>query len=307
MRVLNLVTNERAHFFRQQVDALERIGVSCTTLAVPAQGERESRSVADYAGFYVRAFRRAFGPFDVVHANYGLTGPPAVLQPEHPTVLSLWGTDLLGRYASVSKWSARRSDAVIVMSDQMADQLETGCDVIPHGIDLSLFRPRDRAAAVADVGWDPDVVNVLFPYGKTRDVKDYPRADRLVERANADAARPIELHSVTGLPHDRMPTYMNAADALLLTSEHEGSPNVVKEAMGCGLPVLATDVGDVAQRLNEVSPSVATDDDGELVAALRDVAADPRRSNGPAAVRDLSLERMGERILDVYERVVTTA
>ncbi|MFC7177455.1 glycosyltransferase [Halosegnis marinus] len=303
MRVLNLVTNERARFYRQQVEALERRGVDCTTLAVPAAGDRDSRSVLDYAGFYLRAVRGAFGRFDVVHANYGLTGPPAVVQPEHPVVLSLWGTDLFGRYGAVSRCVARRSDAVIVMSGAMADALDTPCEVIPHGVDLSLFRPTDRDEAVATVGWDPDAVNVLFPYAKTHGVKDYPRAARLVDRANAGAERRIELHTVTGLPHDRVPTYMNAADALLLTSEHEGSPNVVKEAMGCRLPVVATDVGDVAERLAGVTPSTVSDDDADLVAALRDVAADPRRSDGREAVRDLSLERMAERIAAVYERV----
>ncbi|WP_276261488.1 glycosyltransferase [Haloglomus litoreum] len=303
MRVCNLVTNERARFYDLQLDALGRHGVDHETVAIGGKRGADGRTPLAYGSFYLRALRASLGEFDLVHANYGLTGPPAVLQPRHPVVLSLWGTDLFGRYEPVSRFCARHSDAVIVMSPGMAEALDTPCEVIPHGVDLDVFRPADRTAARERVGWPTMGHQVLFPYPPDRPVKNYPRAQQVVAAARDRLDAPVELRTVQGVPHDRMPDYMNAADALLLTSDHEGSPNAVKEAMACNLPVVATDVGDVAERLDGVTPSSVSDRDQGLVDGLV-AALEGGRSDGREAAREVSVERMGERLIDVYRRVL---
>lgn len=86
MRVFNLVTNAEAQFFEQQVAALERRGITTSTVAVPGtrwttDEESGSRSVLAYLRFYPKVLRRSVDGFDLVHANYGLTGPAALAQP----------------------------------------------------------------------------------------------------------------------------------------------------------------------------------------------------------------------------------
>jgi glycosyltransferase involved in cell wall biosynthesis len=306
MRVLNLVTNPSAPFFQHQVQALRERGVTQRTLAVPDPGKTrdgtpDTRSVLDYVRLYLRVLRQARTDYDLVHANYGLTAPAALGQPTRPVVVSLWGSDLLGRTGQLCKRCARRADAVIVMSDEMADRLSVDCHVIPHGVDTDLFRPRPRRQARETVGWRHDARHVLFPYGTGRPVKDFPRAERVVDRAREQYGGPVVLHAVSGVPHDQMPAYMNAADALLLTSRSEGSPNAVKEAMACNLPVVATDVGDVRQRLSDVDPSCVCRTDRDLVDGLVAVLRRGERSDGRAAVQALTVERMGERIRGVYD------
>ena len=115
---------------------------------------------------------------------------------------------------------------------------------------------------------------------------------------------PVELQFVSGVPHDRMPTYMNAADALLLTSDREGSPNSVKEAMACNLPVVSTDVGDVAQRLAGVCHSFVGRDETELVDFLVSVLDADVESNGREVIKELSIERMGEQLTAVYRNAI---
>jgi glycosyltransferase involved in cell wall biosynthesis len=309
MQVLNLVTNPDAPFYEQQVGALTRQGISETTLSVAGNravtdDDSGSRSPLAYAGFYLRVLRRSLEPYDVVHANYGLTAPMALAQPHRPVVLTLWGSDLLGEPAPLSKWCARRADAVIVMSEEMADVLETECHVIPHGIDLSLFRPMPRREARAAVGWRADARHVLFPYAAKREMKDYPRAERVVERVRDRLDDDIVLQTLHDVPHDRMPLYMNAADALLLTSKSEGSPNSVKEAMACNLPVVATDVGDVRERLSDVDPAHVCRTDQQLVDGLTDVLERGVPSDGREAIESLGVDRIGERIRAVYESVL---
>lgn len=304
-----MVTNEHARFYQQQVGTLERQGIDCTTLAVPGSakaddGTPDSRSVLDYVRFYPSVLRHSFGDFDLLHANYGLTAPAALTQPNLPVVLSLWGSDLMGQFGPMSRFCARHVDAVIVMSDEMAAALDVDCEVIPHGVDLDRFDPLPQETAREAVGWRSDAKHVLFPYQPERDVKDYPRAERVVERVRSRLGTDVELQTLHGASHDRVAVYLSASDALLLTSKREGSPNSVKEAMACNVPVVATDVGDVRQRLDGVDPSFVCSTDAELVDGLTTVLERGERSNGREVIRPLSLEQMGRRIAAVYESVL---
>lgn len=311
MKVLNLVTTRESPFFQDQIRTLESLGVETETLALDdtrpmSDDGYTSRSLGDYVRYYPRVLRRSFGSYDLIHANYGLTAPAAIAQPNLPVVLSLWGSDLMGKYGRVSRACARVADEVVVMSEEMARQAGTDCHVIPHGVDLSKFDPRPRAEARADVGWDPDARHVLFPYHPSREVKDFPRAERVVDAVRERSDGDVELQTVSGIPHERVVDYMSAADALLLTSKREGSPNSVKEAMACNLPVVATDVGDVSERLEGVSPSTTGRTDDELVDGLLAVLEAGGRSNGREKVRqELSNDVMGERLHDVYVRTLT--
>ncbi|MFC7137879.1 glycosyltransferase [Halobaculum litoreum] len=311
MRVLNLVPSERSRFFVQQRETLSRLGVDETTLTVPSErtydgGDTDGRSVVDYARFLPTVLRHSLCDYDLVHANYGLTAPHAIAQIRLPVVLSLWGTDLMGEYGWVSRRCARHADAVVVMSERMAAELDEPCHVIPHGVDLELFRPLPGDWARAELGWrdDPDVNHVLFPYPPARGVKDYPRAQRVVERVDAALDEEVVLHTVTGEPHERMPVYMNAADVLLVTSKREGSPNAVKEALACDLPVVSTDVGDVPERLRGVSLSRVADTDDGLVRGLVEALEAGERSDGRVAAEEIGLAESGERLRGVYEEVV---
>jgi glycosyltransferase involved in cell wall biosynthesis len=313
MRVLQLVTNENAQFFEAQVEELQRRGIETTTLSVPGENHSQSvdadtqggRSVWDYARFYPDVLAHSLDGYDLVHANYGLTAPMAIAQPRLPVVLSLWGSDLMGTYGPVTKRLAPLCEEVIVMSEGMADAYGEDCRVIPHGVDLDTFAPMDRDSAREEAGWPTDERIVLFPYPSKREVKDFPRARDIVDQVTARIDQPVTLRTATDIPHERMPYYLNAADALIMTSRREGSPNTVKEAMACNLPVVSTDVGDVAQRLGPVEPSTVSDDDEELVAGLAEILSAGDRSDGRDYAAEISVEQMGTRLLSVYESVVT--
>ncbi|MGA9403222.1 MAG: glycosyltransferase [Haladaptatus sp.] len=308
LRVLNLVTNVEARFYNEQLRVLEARGVHEETLAPPGTHRTHEsvteRRPTDYLRFFPTVLKNSLDGYDLVHANYGLTAPMALAQVRLPVVLSLWGSDLLGEYGWLSKFCARHCDAVIVMSEGMAAELDSPCHVIPHGIDLERFSPQPTGEARDAVGWSRNAKHVLFPYPPMREVKDFPRAERVVTAAAKQVDGPVELQSVYGVPHDEMASYYNAADVLLLPSKSEGSPNSVKEAMACNLPVVTTDVGDVEDRLADVSPSHVCRSDDELVDGLVDVLSSPRPSNGRENVRDVGLERMGDRIRAVYESVL---
>jgi len=307
--VLHLATAEEI-FFRQQIETLEAKGVDCTVCVVPG-GEQidgsmgTKRGIKEYLQFLPKVrheIRR--GEYDLIHANYGLTAPYAVTQLRLPVVLTLWGSDVVGFDGLVTKACAWRADAVTVRSEEMRELLgRENADIIPSGIDMNRFQPIDRIASRRKVGWKTDGTHVLFPYSPEYERKNYPLAKRVIEQASDRLGIEISLQTISGVDHEEVPYYINAADCVLLTSNHEGSPNTVKEAMACNVPVVSTNVGDVLERLDKVSPGGIGFDESELVDLVCDVLNSDRRSNGREAVREVSWDQIGDQILNIYNRV----
>jgi len=307
---------ERPHwgaFVRSQADSLAALG--CENTLYEIRGYRSSME-------YFRAMSaipqaaQACGA-ELVHAHYGLSGAAAA-RVRLPLVVSFCGDDLLGRpdahgrltfksraLLPVSHHAARRADAVIVKSDEMRRAIPgiAGVDVIPNGVDLARFAPEPRASARAALGWRDAGHVLLFAADPHELRKNWPLADA-TRAALTARGLDVRLEAVHGRPQADMVRAMNAADVLLLPSFHEGSPNVVKEAMAVGLPVVAAPVGDCAERLRNVSPSWVVERTVEAFAnAAAAVLADQRRSNGREAIeRTLSLAAVAKRVLGVYEK-----
>lgn len=303
LRVLQLASSMEP-FFRQQVAALEDHGVECTTLCVPGTaGGDQSRDVRNYLDFYRQTLAESRNEYDLVHANYGLIGPVALAQPIRPLVLTLWGSEVMGysrKLDRVTRFAARRSDAVIAPSRAVSSQLDCSHQVIPFGVDLDRFRPIDRRDAREYLGWDQTDRIVLFPYDPDRDVKNYSLARRVVDEATVTA----QLKTVSDRPHHEMPYVMNACDVVLVTSRRESGPMVVREATACNVPVVSTDVGFVPETLDGVENSYVADSEAELVDCLDAALQSSGRSNGREAVSTIDIEATGTDILSLYTDVL---
>ena len=102
-----------------------------------------------------------------------------------------------------------------------------------------------------------------------------------------------------------VPSYMNASDCLLVTSDSEGSPAVLQEALACALPVVSVDAGDAAERLRGVAPSRIVSRDPQVIGrALAEIAASPRRSNGPRSIAGLSLRSTARQLRRLYGEIL---
>lgn len=301
INALQLVTTRRS-FFDQQIRALEKKGVECTVLEVPRSAD--GRGPAEFARFYREALREALtGEYDLLHANYGLIGPFALSLPIRPVVLSLWGSEVMGysnRLDRVTRLSARRSDAIIAPSKAVSRELDCPHTEIPFGVDTELFHPMSQETAREYLGWEQEKRLILFPYNPNRAVKNYPLAERIVERLSVDA----ELRTVSGLAYEEMPYVMNACDALLVTSERESGPMVIKEAAACNLPVVSTDVGFAYDVLRDVSNCFVGQSTIDLVRDLDSVLKHGQRADGRAVIDELGLDEMGERILTLYTTIL---
>jgi glycosyltransferase involved in cell wall biosynthesis len=165
----------------------------------------------------------------------------------------------------------------------------------------------DRAVARSQLGWEANAPYVLFPGSPANPRKAYGLAERAVRHAARALGAKLELAPLIDVPADRVPLFMNAGDVLLMTSHWEGSPNAVKEAMACDLPVVSVDVGDVADLLAGVEACEICPRNAQ---ALGDAVARVIRSGVPSTGRarleekKLDLESVASRVVRVYEDVL---
>lgn len=309
LSVLHLVTAEEI-FFRQQIEVLEEKGVECDVCVVPG-GEQIDGAMAEKRGIkeylqYIPRVRRYLrnSDYDLIHANYGLTAPYAITQFSLPVVLTLWGSDVVGVDGLVTKACTWRCDAITVRTVEMRELLgREDAYIIPSGVDLNLFRPLNRMEAREQVGWG-DGIYVLFPYSPEYERKNYPLAKRVVDQVEQELDTEVKLETLAGVAHEEMPYYYNAANIMLLTAKYEGSPNTVKEAMACNVPVVSTDVGDVRERLSGIKPGGVGTDETELFELVLSAIKDSGRSNGREAVEEVSWDRIGNQLIQLYESIL---
>jgi glycosyltransferase involved in cell wall biosynthesis len=309
MRVL-VVTNfepdegapQRGRWVRDQVDECRRRGVEVDLFSFPP-GSSE----------YVPATRRLRGllgreRFDLVHAHYGLAGWVAKAAGARPLLVTFHGTDV--RHAVVGPLSRRlawRVEQVAAVSRALfATEDERpglpavpGAAVLPCGPDLSRFGPRPRAEARAALGLELNGRFLFFPANPARPEKRHDRAAELAARLEVD------LLVGGAVDPDAMPLWVNAANAVLVTSDYEGFGLAAVEALACDVPVLSTPVGVAPYALAGIEGCLcAPFEAGAWAAAAAPhlAAADPRVA-GAARAATLSAGRMAERLIEVYRHM----
>jgi teichuronic acid biosynthesis glycosyltransferase TuaC len=304
-------------FIKSQVDSLIAAGLEIEVIH-PKPGPVLLR----YAVAAVQLFRKTFsGRFEVVHGHYGQWALIARMQWTTPTVISFLGTDLLGwttpedrsskkeaLITSISRWLCHRVDAVIVKSEGMQKATQTTSTdnifVIPNGVDFELFRPIRRTEARAALGWDQDRYYILFGNDPKKPVKDFPLAQAAIERLHSGGVT-TELVVAYGLPQTKLVQYINASNVLILSSVSEGSPNIVKEAMACNVPVVSTNVGDVREVIGRTRGcSVCPRDPVALAAALEKALRHVEPTTGRTDISHLDRSAVAKQVIAVYEKVI---
>lgn len=278
-------------------------------------------------GAYPRAIGRVgqlarSGKFDLIHAHYGLSGFVASFQPL-PFVVSFCGDDLLGTPAvgggitarsrlarSLSRYAATRASAIICKSAELRAALPRARDrsrarVIPNGVDLRLFRPGDRLDARRKLNLDPGELLILFPHTPHEHRKRVDLAQAAVDLL-ATAGKPARLLIVSGRKPEEMPDFYRAADCLLVTSDWEGSPNVVKEALCCDLPVVSVDAGDVGEWLDLAGYAMVERTPAAIAAGLARIPRGPAAGSGERIRSRLALPTIAAEIEAVYRDMPLT-
>jgi teichuronic acid biosynthesis glycosyltransferase TuaC len=299
---------------RTQVEALKQAGVNLEVLLLRGR----TRKLMYLNGVVQLRQRLARQPVSLVHAHYGYVGMVARTQWKVPVVVTYHGDDLLGTIGAngktrvLSRWTAAASrllartvDAVIVQSDEMASKVDrSNVYVIPHEVDLQTFRPTEREAARATLGLDAGKKYLLFAANPRIAVKRFPLARAVAERLAAEDSE-VELLVVHRETQERLALYMSACDALVFPSYQEGSPNIVKQAMACNLPIVSTDVGDVRKIVGNTDGCyVVRPDVADFAERLRELLRRRERTQGRQRVAHLDCPNTARQVIRVYEETL---
>lgn len=241
-------------FVKEQIDAIEHIA-TVEKLVYVIDGQK---------GFdeYVKSIfkiRRIIqnGNFDLVHIHYGLSG--LFLLPGRinvPVVMTLHGGDIQAEQGktiqvALTKRILKKCDFAITLNDRM-DEIARSfihhTEIVPCSVNTSLFRELDKHNK-------SNSVHILFPSARSRVVKDFPLFEKTCELLRQQYKLDVKEYYLENLSRNQVAKLFNKMDVLLMTSVSEGSPQVVKEAMACNLPVVSTNVGDVSVLLDGVKDS----------------------------------------------------
>ena len=304
-------------FARRQVQMLRRFGAQVHTFFLssrthPAEIAREALR-----------FRRTIRDFrpDVVHAHYGtVTGLFCATLSSCPVAITFRGTDLnpsseFGWFRAavsrlVSQIATPLAREIICVSAELRQRLWWGgrrACVIRSGVDTADFYPITRGEARQRLGWPNEPRIVLFNLGAAK--APNKRFDLVTEavalvRQKLPSVRLVVMEG--NVPGARVPLYINASDAVVMASDFEGSPNIVKEALACNVPVCTVRVGDVEEMLAGVrNCEIVERRSDSMAAALTRMLEHPQRSNGRDFLERYSAEALNRQVFEVLQRAAT--
>lgn len=306
MKVLVVCSSKQgdvAPFVKEQVDALCLLGIDMDYYLIEKKGIKGY--LASLAGLKAKINR--YHP-DLVHAHYGLSGLLANLQRKIPVITTFHGSDIndpkVRRWSKIAIWLSRYSIFVSRKTINIACP-HKNYDLIPCGVDTELFHPIDKSEARRLLGWSDEKYTILFAGAFDNEVKNYPLA-----KAATDQLSDVRLIELSGYSREQVNLLMNAVDIALLTSFSEGSPQFIKEAMACNCPIVATDVGDVRELIENVDGCYCTSFSVQEVTSKLHLALGFVQEKGRTSGRDKLINELLEqatvanRISTVYKQCI---
>jgi teichuronic acid biosynthesis glycosyltransferase TuaC len=302
-----------------QGESLKKQSISIEYFTINSRG---------FIGYFLHIFKlRKYlkrNYYDIVHAHYGLSGLVAVFakQKKNKLIISFMGTDLLGYQTRkgqttiignllvrINQRLSEHSDYIIVKSNEMAGKISCkNKSIIPNGVDLTNFYPMDKSLARQKLGWNNEIKHIFFMGDPKRPEKNYNLARTAVKKLIHQG---IELNLMQDINPSEVLYYYNASDICLLTSFHEGSPNVIKEAMACNCIIISTNVGDVSDIFRDTKGCyISSFSHDELSIKIKEIltgSQEKEYATGRNRIIELGLdsETVAKKIIRLYEQVLS--
>lgn len=285
-------------------------------------------------------------PFDLIHAHTIFPDGYAAIKVTDnfhcPVVITGHGYDVYDipwrnyLFLRSCQEAVRKSDQLISVSKSLLPDLkklgarDDRTTIIPNGVDIKLFSPENRTACrkKLDLSDKKRIILCVANLFEIKGVEYLLRAFAEVQRKLPDTAlfivgegplfhRLSDLQNILGLkesaflvggkPHSELPVWFNAADLVVLPSLNESFGIVLIEAMACGIPIVASDVGGI--------PDIVADDKVGLLTSPGDKEAlantlikalnrDWNRSSISERAKKYSMSSVANQLAELYEQAV---
>lgn len=316
-------------FVKEQVESLRKVGIDVDIFFINGRKNRFNYLLA--VPRLVRKLRSDH--YDIVHSHHTYCIYPfwfaeKILDLKIPIILTLHEAEVLKSaelrpsdidiiskliYSKrIKEWALQKVDLVISVCEHLLRALnfDGRAMVLPPGVDLELFRPLNKFKCREKLKLPKDKKILFFPADA-----DNPKAktqkgfDVLKNALVLLKSKDTLLLTGGNIFHNNMPTYMNAADVVIQTSNFEASPMVIKEAMACNVSIVSTDVGDSKDVIGDTKGCFICEREFANVARKIEIALEfAKRTKGRNRIEKLGLglQQIARNINKVYKKVLRT-
>ena len=293
--------NRFAPFIVEQAETLKQFDCEVDYFGIVGKGIKGYLSAFSALRKKIKIFKP-----DVIHAHYGLSGLLANLQRSVPVVTTYHGSDInLPKVLRLSKLAMKLSAWNIFVSKRNVDiaQPKKNYLLLPCGVNLPYYNESEISAVKEKLNWNPNKKYILFAGAFDNRVKNAKLAQdavSLLENA--------ELIELKGYTRNQVTALFYAVDAFLMTSFTEGSPQVVKEAMACGCPIVSVDVGDVAERIESLEGCyIAKRNPQNIASKLQQALSLKIRTKGRERIIELGLTNdiVAKKLIEIYKNILS--
>ncbi|EKB48333.1 glycosyltransferase family 4 protein [Cecembia lonarensis] len=236
-------------FVKEQIESLKEVGIHCEVFFINTK-EDGLKSYLTSLFKLIKISKK----FDIIHSHHIITTFfCSFIIKRNKHVSSFLGSgknNIKGLpniiYNFLFRYVYARVSKIIIKDNKDLEKKYRKIKYLPNGVDLNFFMPLDKRKAREELKLSQKNIYLLFISANNlnRRVK---RFDKFLAIFEGLKTKLQNLEKITLVNESRvnLRNYYNAADILIVTSDFEGSPNAVKEAMACNLPVVSTPVGNL--------------------------------------------------------------
>ncbi|MGB4013038.1 MAG: glycosyltransferase family 4 protein [Bacteroidales bacterium] len=296
-------------FVKEQIDSLTDQGLKNEVFFI--NGREKGKLEYLKSIFKLRKFLGGKN-FDVVHCHHALSGLCFFFSGQSKkfkSVISYQNDPLHEQGKYLYTFIRKRFNAIILKNNSPVVDNST-VYYQPNGVNTNFFKPIPKEECIKKLKLRNDKRYILFV--SSNYIREQKRYDRFLEVLEILKSKyklnNIEELKLINTERKVVPYYFNAASLHLLTSDFEGSPNSVKEAMACNTPVVSTNVGNVEELLRGVEGSwVSNTKNAEELAEL---AYKALQNNNECIGREhlikneLDIESVAKKITSIYKKII---